>query len=252
MAPPDTSAFSSSHDERALTAELACLLTITERAAGALLYQAQTLTTALPLTMTALQAGTISWQHARTMIDETDGLNTAGTTALEAHFLDPGAPNPARGAQPGDLTPSRFRTKARTWRERHHPDSIEKRHTKSAQDRCIEYTPDRDGMARLTAYLPAPTIAGIWDRATRAARALQNPTEPRTLTQLCADITATWLLEGQTPHTRTGTGTGTGAAEGTGTGLAGSGPAGTGAGTGANVPSPKAQVLVTVPVISLL
>ncbi|MGX5717984.1 hypothetical protein ACWKWQ_18075, partial [Arthrobacter sp. MAHUQ-56] len=25
---------------------------------------------------------------------------------------------------PGDLVPSRFRAKARTWRERHHPESI--------------------------------------------------------------------------------------------------------------------------------
>ena len=50
-------------------------------------------------------------------------------------------------------------------------------------------------MAWLSAYLPADTAAGIWDRTTAAARALQGPDEDRTLTQLRADIIATWLLE---------------------------------------------------------
>jgi hypothetical protein len=114
--------------------------------------------------------------------------------------------------------PSRFRHKARTWRERHHPVSIEKRHAKGVQDRRFEYAPDRDGMSWLSAYLPADTAAGIWNRATAAARSLQGPDEPRTLTQLRADTAADWLLRG--------------VAEGT--------------------PSPTAQVLVTVPVLSLL
>ncbi len=128
------------------------------------------------------------------MVDETAGLDPAGAAALEAHFLDPDAPNPARGCPAGELVPARFRAKARTWRERHHPVSIEKRHAKSAADRRVEYAPDRDGMAWLSAYLPADNAAGIWNRTTAAARALQGPAETRTLTQLRADIAATWLL----------------------------------------------------------
>ena len=53
-------------------------------------------------------------------------------------------------------------------------------------------------MAWLNAYLPADTAAGIWERTTAAARALQGPDEARTLTQLRADIAATWLLTGGT------------------------------------------------------
>ena len=225
----------------ALVAEVACVLTVSERSAGALLSECQALTTALPLTLTALQAGTVSWQHARIIVEETTSLDPAGAAALEAHFLDPDAPNPARGCQAGELVPSRFRAKARAWRERHHPDSIEKRHTKSAGDRRVDYIPDRDGMAWLSAYLPADTAAGIWERTTAAARALQCPDETRPLSQLRADITATWLL---TSHA-TGTGTGT-----TG-GMAGGGP-GTGGCVAGAVPSPRAQVLITVPVLSLL
>ncbi|MGY2744934.1 hypothetical protein ACVWZ8_002051 [Arthrobacter sp. UYCu723] len=78
--------------------------------------------------------------------------------------------------------------------------------------------PDRDGMAWLSAYVTADVAVAGWSRATEAARALQEPNESRTLTQLRADVAADWLLAG--------------VAEGT--------------------PSPKAQVLVTVPVLSLL
>lgn len=218
--------------EMSLVAELACVLTVSERAAGALLSECQALTAALPLTLAALEAGTISWQHARIIVDETAGLDPAGAAGLEGHFLDPDAADPARGCRAGELVASRFRAKARAWRERHHRDSIEKRHTRSAADRRVEYLPDRDGMAWLSAYLPAGTAAGIWERSTAAARALQGPGEARTLTQLRADITATWLL---TSHPT---------ASGGGRGAAGGGCGG--------VPSPRAQVLVTVPVLSLL
>jgi hypothetical protein len=162
-----------------MVAELACVLTVSEQAAGALLGRSQTLTTSLPLTLNALQAGTISWAHARIMVDETSHLDRSGAVALEAHFLDPDAPNPARGCQAGDLVPGRFRAKARTWRERHHPVSIETRHTKCAADRRVEFRPDSDGMAWFSAYLPAVTAAGIWERTTAAARARPGPAGSR-------------------------------------------------------------------------
>ncbi|MHA7223188.1 HNH endonuclease signature motif containing protein [Arthrobacter sp. RHLT1-20] len=231
LAPPGASPQEHTMQEMALTAEVACVLTVSERTSRALLAGCQALITGLTLTLGALQAGTISWAHARIIVEETSTLDAAGAAALEAHFLDPGAPDPARGCPAGDLVPSRFRAKARTWRERHHPASIEERHTTSAEDRRVDYTPDRDGMAWLSAYLPADTAAGIWDRTTAAARALQNPHEARTLTQLRADITAIWLLT---------------------SGTAEDGMAGGGTGMAGCVPSPSAQVLITVPVLSLL
>ncbi|MDQ0679274.1 hypothetical protein QFZ30_002656 [Arthrobacter pascens] len=242
MAAPEALPQERTAQEMAIVAEVvACVMTVSERTAGALLSESHELTASLPLTLAALQAGTISWQHAQAMVDETTTLDPAGAAALEAHFLDPDAPNPARGGPAGELVPSRFRHKARTWRERHHQDSIEKRHTKGAQDRRLEYAPDRDGMAWLSAYLPADTAAGIWNRATAAARALQGPTEDRTLTQLRADTAATWLLRAggesvsglRTAHPTAENST-----------IGGVGPGG--------VPSPAAQVLITVPVFSLL
>ncbi|WP_442862010.1 DUF222 domain-containing protein, partial [Arthrobacter sp. H-02-3] len=257
LAPPAGSVRDRAVQEMALVAEVACVLTVSERTAGALLSEARALTTGLSLTWAALRAGTISWQHARILAEETGGLDSAGAASLEGHFLDPAAPGAARGCAAGELVPSRFRAKARTWRERHHPESIEARHTVSVADRRVEFVPDRDGMAWLSARLPAETAAGIWDRTTAAARALQGPAETRTLAQLRADITATWLLTngtGPTPGTTAAT-----AGGGSDGGLAGGGTNGGLAAGGCEagcvvggVPVPRAQVLVTVPVLSLL
>ncbi|GAC1375501.1 MAG: hypothetical protein NVSMB43_15000 [Pseudarthrobacter sp.] len=216
--------------EMAVTAEVACALTIGDRAAGSLLEVSQALTTTLPLTLAALRSGTLSWQHARVMADEAATLDRAGAAALEAHFLDPDAPDPARGCPAGDMPASRFRHKARTWRERHHAESIEKRHAKGVLDRRVEYTPDHDGMAWLSAYLPADQAAAIWNRTTAIARGLQGPDENRTLTQLRADALATALLGGSN--------------HGSNRSSDGSTPG--------KIPAPGAQVLVTVPVFSLL
>jgi hypothetical protein len=235
LAAPDASVSERDALEMSVTAEVACALTVSEGAAARFLEESARLSTDLPLTLAALGAGTLSWQHGRIMCDETEGLSPEAAAAFEAHFLDPDAPNPARGCAAGELTPARFRAKARYWRERHHPVSIEKRHHKCVTDRRLEYAPDRDGMAWLSAYLPADQAAGIWDRTTAAARTLQGPAETRTLPQLRADVAAAWLLgPGQRLHGMPA-----------GSAPAGSVPPG-------KVPSPRAQVLVTVPVFSLL
>jgi len=218
---PAESAYESSAREMSLLAEVACTLTIGERAASALLGEAHALTTSLPAALDAMQAGKMSWQHARILVDETAGLDVAAAAALEAHFLDPEAPNAARGAAAGELVPARFRRKVRAWRERHHPESLEVRHAKSVEDRRMEYSPDRNGMAWISLYMAGDKACAIWNKMSALARGLQGPDETRTLTQLRVDVAGKLLLGG------TGQ-------------LAGS------------APSVKADVLVTVPVFSLL
>ncbi|WP_043419071.1 HNH endonuclease signature motif containing protein [Arthrobacter globiformis] len=235
LAVPSSSRQEGSAREMSVTAEVAGALSVSERSAGALLCEAHTLTAERPMTLTALGVGRISLQHARVMCDETANLEPAAAAALEAHFLDPHAPSPARGCPAGEQAPGRFRARARAWRERHHPVSIEARHRKCAKDRRLEYAPDRDGMAWLSAYLPADQAAGIWDRTTAAARILQGPAETRTLTQLRADVAAGWLLAPAQ------------GIDGPATGCLPADSARAG-----DVPSPRAQVLVTVPVFSLL
>ncbi|SEQ45245.1 HNH endonuclease [Arthrobacter sp. OV608] len=219
--------------EMAVAAEIGALLAVGPRAAGAFLAASHTVTKELPLAFSALQAGTITWPHALVMVEETAGLDPAGAAALEAHFLDPDLPRPATAAPIGELPAYRFRGKARNWRERHHPESIEKRHAKGVADRRVEYRPDRDGMAWLSACLPADRAMAGWNRLTALARGMQGPDESRTLTQLKADKFADAIL---------GSGNNAGSAG------AGSDDSGTAAGLSSRI---QAQVLVTVPVFSL-
>ncbi|MDQ0924251.1 hypothetical protein QF038_002759 [Pseudarthrobacter sp. W1I19] len=263
--------------EMAVAAEIGALLALGSRAAGAFPAASHAITKERPLTLSALQAGTISWQHAMVVVEETAGLDPAGAAALEAHFLDPDVPRPPTAAPIGELPAYRFRHKAKNWRERHHPESMEKRHVKGVADRRVEYRPDRDGMAWLSACLPADQAMAGWNRLTALARGMQGPGETRTLTQLKAD-TFTDAILGSGNHTGFahaggsngnstermdglhGSGTpgdnGNGVAGSPGGGLTGGGVGGgggTGPGPASGQRSPiHAQVLVTVPVLTLM
>ncbi|MFJ6302698.1 HNH endonuclease signature motif containing protein [Pseudarthrobacter oxydans] len=229
---PPSSPQEATAQDRSLVAEVGCALVIGDRAAGALLAESHALATALPRTLAALGSGTISWAHAREMVNQTVGLDRAGAAALEAHFLDPDTPRPAGAATIGEMPAYRFKAKARTWRERHHPESLEKRHAKGVADRRVEYRPDQDGMAWLSACLPAHQALAGWNRLNALARAAQGPNEPRTLTQLRADTFAEAILT-----------SGTNASSGDGAGI------GTDLTPSSSI---RAQVLVTVPVLSLM
>ncbi|ADX74663.1 hypothetical protein Asphe3_35620 [Pseudarthrobacter phenanthrenivorans Sphe3] len=236
--------------DRCLVAEVGCALVIGDRAAGALLAESHALATSRPRTLAALQAGTISWAHARTMVDQTLGLDPAAAAALEDHFLDPDAADRTTGATIGEMPAYRFRAKARTWRERHHPESLEVRHAKGAADRRVEYWKDTDGMAWIAACLPADKASAIWNRLTALARGMEGPGEERTLSQRRADTYTQSLLTSGTPTGSAGSGYGSGYGPDYGSGA---GARGTGAeahpGQGDSI---RAQVLVTVPVFSLM
>jgi hypothetical protein len=102
--------------EMAVAAEIGSVLALGPRAASAFLAASHAMDTTLPLTLSALQAGSISWQHALAMADEAATLDPAGAAALEAHFLDPETPRPATAAAIGDIPAHRLRHKARLAR----------------------------------------------------------------------------------------------------------------------------------------
>ncbi|WP_285247398.1 HNH endonuclease signature motif containing protein [Pseudarthrobacter sp. efr-133-R2A-89] len=245
--------------EMAVAAEVGCVLALGPRAASSFLGTSYAVVNSLPRTLAALQAGLISWGHAVVMADEAASLDAAGAAALEAHFLDPDAPDPVRGCAVGELPAHRFRANARSWRERHHGESIEKRHAKSVADRRVEYRQDRDGMAWLGAFLPADQAAAGWNRLTAISRGAQGPGETRTLTQLRADTFAGAILGGGSVAAdgiAGGAGHAAGHGPGSGPGTRTNDGVRDGAGTGDEADLPRspirAQVLVTVPVFSLL
>lgn len=85
--------------------------------------------------------------------------------------------------------PGRFRTSARSIRERVHAESLELRHRRAVEDRGVWLTPELDGMATLTAVLPAADAHALMTNLDSAARDLRGADgEERTLAQLRADV----------------------------------------------------------------
>jgi hypothetical protein len=173
---------------RSLVSELAAALRLPERSTETLIEESRSLLRELPATMAALADGDISYRHAQVMIDHANSLPAEARRPFERAALPLAV----------TLTVSRFDHRARVLREREHPESVEVRHDSSRDKREISLDPARDGMAWLTAYLPAATAQAIYHRVTDVAAALQSPDEPRTLTQLRADVFADLLIDGQT------------------------------------------------------
>ncbi|MFC9770029.1 MULTISPECIES: DUF222 domain-containing protein [unclassified Pseudarthrobacter] len=259
VTPPDATGSERAFVEMSTTAEVAGVLTLSPGAAAAFVSQSRKVC-AMPAVAGALAAGSLSWRHAVIVADETDCLAPESAAALVAHFFDPDAPNPARGSAPGDLVAHLFRRKVRTWRERTYPASVQERHTRCVADRRMEYRPEADGMATITLVLPGDTACAIWNKTTAIARGLQGPGETRTLTQLRPDVAAALLLRAHTGTTGTGRsddGRQAGGMAGV-HGVPGGNDADSGTGSDpyavdlSKVPALKADVLVTVPLFTLL
>ena len=226
----DGSAFSPALTRRSLVAELACALRIPESTALGLLESSRSLVHDLPDTLAALAAGRIGYRQAIILVNETAGLPEAAARQLEQEAL-PSA---------GRLTASQFERKTRKLRERIDPESITARHVRSVADRAVRFDPARDGMGWLSAYLPASDALGIYGQVTDRAIALQGPDEPRTLTQLRADVFRDLLL--QTGCTETGC-TEAGCTEAGGTETAGA---------AGGLSGLRPNLIVTVPMLTLL
>ncbi len=259
MTPPDATGSERAFVEMSTTAEIAGVLTLSPGAAAAFISQSRKVC-AMPPVLGALAAGVVSWRHAVIVADETDCLAPEGAETLVAHFFDPHAPNRARGSAPGDLVAHLFRRKVRNWRERTHPASVQERHVQCVAERRMEYRPAADGMASITLVLPGDAACAIWNKTTAIARGLQGPGETRTLTQLRPDTAAALLLGAHTGAAATGRavdGQQTGDVAGV-HGVPGGNDGASGNGSGpyavdlSKVPAPKADVLVTIPIFTML
>lgn len=174
---------------RSLRAELACAMRIPERTAERMMHASETLVHQLPSTLDALSSGQVSYRHAQVMVDETATLEPDAARAVESAAL-PFAES---------LTVAKFARRLRMLRERQIPGSMVERHEAEAERREVTFTPARDGMAWLSAYLPAADALGAFNRLTDMASSLRGPDEPRTLTQLRADLLVHLLHDGELP-----------------------------------------------------
>jgi len=186
-AAPSTDAHAWSTGEaarRMLTAEIACALTITENAAQFLIHDSRLLVADLPATLAALSVGSISWRHAHVVADHAASLPVDARAEFEQRVLPHAATH----------TVTRFNIYARKQRERMHPESIDERHETAVSKRSVSIAPAADGMAWLTAHLPAESAHAIFDRLTDAAEHARREGDPRTVEQLRADALCDGLL----------------------------------------------------------
>lgn len=209
--------------------EIGCSLHLAERTAGFLLVDSENLVHRLPATLAALAAGDLDYQRARTIVNQAEGLPERVLPLFEAALLE----------RAGEQTNPQLGSSARRLREKLHPESFAERKAKAAQDRSLQFRPAEDGMAYLEAFLPAEAALAAYNSITAAAIRAQGPDEPRTLTQLRADLAVDYLLGAFTAGTAGTSGEST--------------PGGPKPGSvKPGAPKLKAQIMVMVPMLTML
>lgn len=197
---------------RAAVADLAVRLHLSETAVRTRGAHAATLKERCPRLWAAFCAGWVVEQNAVFAARLAASLPRDGDTWTE---FDARVTDSATSASPGP-----FRIRARRARERAHPESIDERHRRAATDRRVWLEPEFDGMAVLSALLPAAEATAAFGRIDADARHLHDqPGETRTLAQLRVDALTDLLTAGVTDAAR---------------------------------PAPRATVAVTIPVMTML
>lgn len=194
-----TAAIVDSMVDRSVRLELAAALRITEYAAGGLMERASALVDRYPAAMDALLGARITDHHARVLVE----------------ILDDTAPDIATVVLPRavelaeELPAGLFRRALRALVEAADAQTLTERHEKSLAERYVRVDDARDGMAYLTAHLPAVEAHAIFDRLTRAASTITgrratdtasdgaaSTPDSRTLDQVRADLLCDLLIDG--------------------------------------------------------
>lgn len=183
--------------DRSVRLELAAALRVTEYAAGDLLARATALVDRYPQALAALERAGISDQHARFLVDLLDQAGPVAASRLIEEAVELAESLPAGS----------FRRRLRARIADLSVETLPERHARALADRRVWVESASDGMAYLTAYLPAVEAHAAFDRLTRMGKTMvgrgsadgsptaQAPDE-RTLDQVRADIFGDLLIDG--------------------------------------------------------
>ncbi|TDL46182.1 HNH endonuclease signature motif containing protein [Microbacterium oleivorans] len=185
---------------RSISAEVAGVMRLTDRAVQRRIGEARTIVEGFPAAVAAWEAGRIVQGHVKAIVDA--GLNLPGEMWAEFEKV---AIERCDGK-----TPNRVRGELEILAHRMHPRSFAERHEEAAAGRCVRLMPGRDGMSDLIATLPTVIAEGIHDRLTQQARAIIDTraerasgesadvvaTDARSTDQVRADVFADLLLAG--------------------------------------------------------
>ncbi|WKK72567.1 DUF222 domain-containing protein [Rathayibacter oskolensis] len=181
--------------ERSIRAELAVGSGVSERDVAHDLERAHLLVEDLPVTRAALAESRMRWEAGKVICSVAVTLPKESLAVFDERAADAALTR----------TPTQLRRFLVRLREELHEKPLAERHARAKEDRAVWLTPDVDGMATLSAYLPAPIAVGVYDRLDRIARTLRDggtgagdggSGDERTLAQLRADALADLLCDG--------------------------------------------------------
>lgn len=148
--------------ERSFRLEISQALRVTESTAERLVSQAVALTERYDRVLDALGRGAITEQHARILVDAVDAAEGPLRGELATLALELAERMPV----------GHFRSAVRALVDRARAVSLEQRHDDAARMRRVSVDADSDGMAWLSAYLPAVEARAIFHRLTAMGTAL--------------------------------------------------------------------------------
>lgn len=176
---PDPSAADASEFVvRAVVADLAVRLAVSEPTIRAWAHQAEVMRSTLPACWARFREGEFSAAHARIVTELAAALGV-----IERAEFD----NAAAGA--AALSPTRFRSRMRTLAARLDSAHLSERHARARDDRRVWVEPTADGMAWLSALLPIDDAHRVFVTVDQLAGDIVSAEdEPRTRAQARADV----------------------------------------------------------------
>jgi len=168
--------------------ELGAMLSMSSAVINTLMRTSEMLVNDLPQTMDALDEGGISMKHADIIVKHANQIPPSSRKKFEAVLVPI--------ARTTNI--NRLGEKAKAVREKMHPETAIVRHKKAREKRCVRFEANNDGMATLSAFIPATQAKGIMSRVTDTARRMRSKEDGRTLNQLRADVFQDLLIFGNT------------------------------------------------------
>jgi len=165
------------HARDSAYAEIALALGIAPRTSDSRVGEAIDLVERLPEVVAALRAGRITLPKARAILHETLNLPHEQLTCVQAEILPIAA----------GLTPGNLRRAVRRLVEKFDAEAVATRRLAVRSDRWVQLWDLPDGMAQLTAKLPAEKAAEMFGVIDAFAHSATDPADERNIDQLRAD-----------------------------------------------------------------
>lgn len=165
------------------SADVAVALDVAPSTAGSRIAVARRLAGPLAATAAALARGELSAQHATALAEETAELSDEMASEVQERVM----------SRRCWRTVPQLRRAVRKALAQADPVAVEVAHAEAAEKRTVARFDDRDGMAGLTAWLPAPDVELVFT-ALDACAGRSGPEDPRGLDARRADVLVDWAL----------------------------------------------------------